>query len=240
MQLHMLSRPDVSDERKQRAIQTMQRSVSRATQMLDDFLDLARVQAGRLILHPTSLDVCRFLRETVETFEEQAKQNGITLKLQLPERVMATGDEHRIAQVLNNLVSNAIRYSPNGGNVTVAARDSDAYAEFQVIDDGRGMTAEQLGRLFQPFAQVQGTAEEAQGTGLGLYLSKAIVNAHGGVLTLTSPGPGRGTKAFFTLPKQPPKVGPQPPSPEEGDPENEDLLIGGHDRFVPTGSKDRR
>ncbi|MEA3189562.1 MAG: hypothetical protein QOD77_144 [Thermoplasmata archaeon] len=201
LQIHMMTTVPMSEEERNRSMAIMQRNVKRLTTMLDDFLDLARVEAGRMTIKPGKIEVGRLLQDAVETFEAQAQQRRLKLGSQLEGRLEAFGDERRILQVITNLVSNAVRYAPAGSTIRLGARESPEHVEIYVQDEGLGLTPEQIARLFRPFSQVQGVAEESKGTGLGLYLSKAIVDAHGGKLTLTSAGKGKGVTAAFTLPK---------------------------------------
>lgn len=194
----------------------MQRSVARLTAMLDDFLDLARVEAGRLTIKPGRMDVSRLLQDAADVFAAAVKQKGLKLEMGLTAGLQALGDERRIAQVVSNLVSNAIRYSPSGGTVRLGAKAVGDTIEVFVRDEGVGLSAEQIGLLFKPFSQVQGIAEETKGTGLGLYLSRAIIQAHGGKLWLESEGPSTGTRAVFSLPRdltsaEPPTARPRAP-----------------------------
>lgn len=204
MQLELLRSGQATPAQRRKSVAMMERNVRRLNAMLDDFLDLARVQADRLTIKPTQLDVSALVQESVDLFDAAAKEAGLTLEMQSSKGVRALGDERRILQVVANLLSNAIRYSPTG-SVTVAVRGAPDHVEVRVRDAGRGMTAHQLSRLFQPFAQVHDEPGRSQGSGLGLYLSKAIVNAHGGRLWLASRGPGEGTDATFTLPKHSPR-----------------------------------
>ena len=203
MQLHVLARPDSTSEQRSHSVAVMQRSIQRLTAMLDDFVDLARIQADRLTIAPARLDASALLRETVELFAGQAKEAGLRIDLQAPAGLEVLGDERRILQVLANLVSNAIRYSPNAGTIRITTHRAPESVEIHIIDEGSGLTPEQIGRLFQPFVQVHDAPGRTKGSGLGLYLSKSIVSAHGGRLWLASPGPGLGTDAAFTLPVPP-------------------------------------
>jgi signal transduction histidine kinase len=202
LHLEIIGDAKLPEDQRQRSVATMRRSVARLTAMLDDFLDLARAQGNRLTVHPARLRVADLFREALESFEPLVAKNGMAIEADAAGGLEVVGDERRIMQVLTNLVSNAIRFSPPGGAIRLTARDAPDHVELHVIDQGRGMNPQQLSRLFQPFVQVHDTAGNSQGSGLGLYLSKAIVGAHGGRLWLTSAGPGLGTDAAFTLPKE--------------------------------------
>lgn len=200
LQLHLLLRVEQTEAERKKVLGRMTRSVDRLAVMLDDFLDLARVEAGRMVVRPATWSVRAALLEAIEPFEAQAADHGLELEVTGADGLQAVGDPRRIAQVLTNLVSNAIRYSLNGGKVTVGAIQVAGRVEFHVRDHGLGLTSDQIARLFKPFAQVHGIPQEAEGTGLGLYLGQSIVQAHGSHLRLESGGPNQGTTASFTLP----------------------------------------
>ncbi|HEX2066854.1 MAG TPA: GAF domain-containing sensor histidine kinase, partial [Candidatus Thermoplasmatota archaeon] len=202
IQLHMMAKSQQTPAKRERSIALMQRSITRLTVMLDDFLELARVEAGRLAIKPVPVQVCKVFGDTLEIFDGKAQERAIQLKVKAcPDDLYVSADERRLAQVTANLLSNAIRYSPKDTTVTMGANTMPDYVEIYVQDQGLGLTKEQHARLFKPFSQVHGVPEESQGTGLGLYLSQAIVEAHGGRLSLQSDGKGKGTRAAFTLPR---------------------------------------
>jgi signal transduction histidine kinase len=201
MQLHLLTKPPVSDQQLSKAASLIERNVQRLSALLDDFLDLARVEARQLTLHPVEFDVRELLAECQETFEAQAEQKGLKLTVEAPPGLFAHGDRRRIGQVVANLASNAIRYSESG-TIKMSAVPSGRGVCLSVQDEGRGLTADEIAGLFRPFSQV--APHQQQGTGLGLYLSKSIVDAHGGRISLESPGHGHGTRAIVELPGQTP------------------------------------
>ena len=200
--LHMMAEFEQTEEERRKSVAVMRRNVDRLNVMLDEFLDLARVEAGRLVIKPVPLEVPLLLAQAVETFLPKAKGRGMRLAVaDSLDGLKVSADPSRVAQVIANLVSNALRYAPKGSTVTLGAKARRDMVELYVTDEGLGLTEEQIGRLFVPFSQVQNVPEEAQGTGLGLYLSRAIVRAHGGRLWLESAGKGKGTRAAFTLPR---------------------------------------
>ncbi len=201
IEIHLMTEFPGPAEKHQRSLGSMQRTVNRMTTMLDNFLDLARVEGGRLTINPGKVDIGKLIQESVERFEGSAQTKKLKLESQPSEGLEGWGDEGRLVQVLSNLVSNGIRYSPPGGTIRVGANETPEHVEIYVQDTGIGFTTGQISQAFRPFVQVQGTPEETEGSGLGLYLSQAIVEAHGGRLWLESPGPGLGTRAAFTLPK---------------------------------------
>lgn len=202
LQLHLVADSRLPEEKRQLAAATMKRGIARMTAMLDDFLDLARAQGDRLTIQPRNLKVADLLADVADAFQPVAKEQGLGLQAVTPGSYLEVlGDERRIIQVLNNLVSNAIRYSAPGGTIRLEAKEGDGVVEFHVRDEGRGLAPEQIARLFQPFVQVHDVPGSSTGSGLGLYLSKAIITAHGGRIWIASPGPEQGTDAAFTLPK---------------------------------------
>jgi signal transduction histidine kinase len=130
-----------------------------------------------------------------------ATKQGIALEVAAPPRLPAVGDARRVEQVVANLLRNAVRATPPGGRIAVHARLHGGAAEVRVEDTGRGLSEAQLQALFQPFGQVHEGAEVPDGTGLGLYLCRGIVEQHGGRLWAESAGPGRGAAFTFTLPQ---------------------------------------
>lgn len=199
LQLHLLKAGRLG-EAERHAVAVLDRNMGRLTLMLDDMLDLARLEAGTFVLHKRPTSLADLVREATEIFGPKASQAGIRLDEAIDDGVLVEADGRRLAQVVANLLSNAIRYTPKGGAIRIEASVATV-AVLTVQDTGQGMTAEQLSRLFRPFSQVTGDAAEHKGTGLGLYLSHTIVAQHGGRLDLHSPGPGQGTTATVTLPR---------------------------------------
>lgn len=173
-------------------------NVQRLRLMLDDFLDMARIDAGRFELHLRPVDLAAAAQEVAELFEAQAQAKGVKLVLDV-QRTPTWADADRIRQVLNNLVSNAVRYTDSGGTVVIRCRPTGG-ARLEVTDTGQGMTAGQIADAFQAFRQMHETGTEARGAGLGLHLARTIVQEHGGRLDITSPGPGKGTTVRLQLP----------------------------------------
>lgn len=187
------------DAKRATAVTILERNLNRLQLMLDDMLDLARMEAGTFVLDFAEVDLSHVVRQAGEIFGPKARANGLAYREQSEAGLVVQGDERRLAQVMANLLSNAVRYTGKGGVEVRAERDGKD-ACITVKDTGRGMTQEQLARLFQPFTQVHGSREERKGTGLGLYLSKAIVEQHGGTLRLASQGPDQGTTAEVRIP----------------------------------------
>ncbi|HEX2066163.1 MAG TPA: HAMP domain-containing sensor histidine kinase [Candidatus Thermoplasmatota archaeon] len=183
-----------------RAVALLERNLQRLEQLLNDFLDLARLEAGHFILQERPVALAEVLQDVLEALAPQAAERGIQLSWDWQDRLRVRGDARRLQQVFTNLVGNSLRYSRDGGHVHVDAAPAGEGACVTIRDDGIGLTPDQVRRLFRPFAQVHGHPAEAAGAGLGLYLSSLIVQEHGGTIRAESPGPGRGAVFRVWLP----------------------------------------
>ena len=170
--------------------------------LINIILDVARIEAGRFDLATDVVDIDRLVRTAVRQADAGAQAAEVTLVTEMADRLpRLRGDERRLAQVLRHLLSNAVKFTEIGGTVTVGARlEQDGGLLVFVRDTGIGIRAEDLERVFEPFTQLDSTlARRYQGSGLGLYVSRALVAGHGGRLTLTSRA-GEGTMAEIRLP----------------------------------------
>lgn len=223
LQLEMLKARETTPEAVTKGWALVDRSLARLQLILDDLLDLAQVEAGAFTLKVHPVDLYALAEDVVALFAPQAAQRGLELRV-TGHAVTVVADERRLTQVLVNLVSNALRYTAKGSVVVmvgpadrpanVAVEAAQEAAQMVVTDTGRGMTAEQLAQLFQPFGQVHGGVQE--GTGLGLYLAKVIMDAHGGNIWVESAGKDLGTSVIIELPVHgpPPKEARGPLDPE--------------------------
>lgn len=178
-------RGDVSPERIQRTLALVRRQVARLDRLVGDLLDASRIEAGKLELHKEDRDARDLAREVVELF--LAGEPDHELRLLLPdEPVLVRADPTRIEQVLNNLVSNALKYSPAGSRVDVAVRREGDEAVFSVTDQGIGMSAEERRSIFAPYRRTGSARQRAPGVGLGLSVSRRIIEAHGGRIEVES------------------------------------------------------
>jgi PAS domain S-box-containing protein len=183
------------------SIDLMDRNIARFQALVEDMLDAARLQAGRLKLRREDVSPNPLVADAVASFQEPARQAGLTLRVASLPEARIDADPLKVMQVLMNLVSNAVKYTPRGGQVLVEARATPQEWEFLVHDSGLGMTAEQMSRLFQPFVRLhEDVPGTAKGTGLGLYISKGIVEQHGGRLWAESEGPGKGSTFHVAFP----------------------------------------
>lgn len=178
-------RPLPPEPRLRHVIEVVRRQAARLERMIEDLLDLARFEAGELELRLETRDLRGLLQEVLELVEETA--SGRHLRTSLPDdEVLVRCDPLRLEQVLTNLIDNAIKYSPSGGTVEVALRRSGDEAVLSVTDQGVGIAESDLERLFEPFRRVGLSRETAPGVGLGLFVVKRIVTAHGGRVEVES------------------------------------------------------
>ncbi|NJK44878.1 MAG: ATP-binding protein [Pleurocapsa sp. SU_196_0] len=140
------------------------------------------------------------MRDSAERAQLLASRRTQTLSVDVPEGVTVTLDAPRMSQVLDNLIGNAVKYTPEGGLVLVRLNISEAFVKFSVTDTGNGIPADQIGRLFKRYQRLPGESRRSSGTGLGLVIVKAIVEAHGGRVWAESAGIGEGSTFSLELP----------------------------------------
>ena len=212
--LHLLATSPDDPPRSSRAREVIERQIGHLTRLVDDLLDVNRIARGRVQLHRAPLELSSLVRDTVEDHRAGFDAAGIALVLELPPgQVSVDGDATRLAQVLGNLLSNAAKFTPGGGAVTVRLGEEPGIARLEVSDTGEGVEPDLLPRLFEPFAQADRTlARSRGGLGLGLTLVKGIVRLHGGEVAVSSAGSGTGTHVVVRLPLAPAPVGERPPT----------------------------
>jgi two-component system phosphate regulon sensor histidine kinase PhoR len=174
----------------------------RLRQLVNDLLDLSKMEAGMMRLRRKALDPHSLTCDAVEQLAMVAAQAGVTLKNRTGRDLpTVNGDGQRIGQVLTNLVSNAVKFTPSGGQVTISAEAETGQIRFVIADTGYGIPPEALPRVFDKFFQAQSSTESGtKGTGLGLAIVKHIVELHGGEVGVESEA-GRGSRFYFTLPR---------------------------------------
>lgn len=187
-------------ERARSCAERIIRSVQRMASLMKDLLDIASIDAGRFAIHPEEHEVDEILREALDTLLPLATEKSLRIQREAaPSPAIIRCDRERIVQVLSNLVGNAIKFTPEGGLISVGARPEGDHVLFTVRDTGPGIAAKDLPHLFEAYWQANATVERKTGIGLGLAISKGIVETHGGRIWAEST-PGEGSSFHFTLP----------------------------------------
>lgn len=172
--------------------------------LINDLLDMSKIEAGRYVLAPDALDMEDLLGTTVRLVQRQAEAKDLKLKVEagkLSSPLIA--DQRAVKQIVLNLLSNAIKFTPTGGEITLGASESEAYVTITVSDTGIGIPQSALGRLAKPFEQAHGDLNVSQkGTGLGLALVRSLARLHGGEIDIES-REGEGTTVYVHLPHEP-------------------------------------
>lgn len=201
--------PDDDDhmlERRQFGI--IKRASTRMERLIQDLLDMSRIEAGRLTVQVERISVAPLIGEALEMLQPLAAEAGLRLQSEVPpELPPVQADRDRLLQVFSNLAGNAIKFTPAGGTVTLRAADEGGHVRFTVADTGTGIAAEHLPNLFNRFWQ--GAHADRRGVGLGLSIVRGIVDAHGGALDVVSE-PGVGSAFSFTIPAAPAPAEPRP------------------------------
>jgi signal transduction histidine kinase len=195
--------------------------------LINDILDLSKVEAGKMELEPSVVNLCDLLRSSITMLQEKALKHNLHLDLDLPPEgeIELIADERKLKQIMFNLLSNAVKFTPDKGSVRVSARQVRGaryeergleddnlepqtssldprgdFVEISVVDTGIGISQEDLPKLFKEFSQVSSLYTRGnEGTGLGLVLTRKFVELHGGTIGVTSE-PGKGSSFSFTLP----------------------------------------
>jgi PAS domain S-box-containing protein len=183
---------------QERAVQAIIRQSDHLDRLISDLLDSSRLQAGRLELRRGQADLVDIAVASVERAQTQSSRHPIQVDVG-PGRFVGYWDTERLEQVFNNLLSNAIKYSPEDGEIVLRIARNDVEAIVSIQDQGVGIDAEQLPMLFDRFYRAMSTAGRADGLGVGLFVARELVEAHGGRIWATSDGPGRGSTFSFTL-----------------------------------------
>ena len=187
---------------RERSIDIIERQSRILIRLVDDLLDVSRVTSGKVALLQEPVDLDAIARQVVEAHTPTLRAGGVELRFeQRGPRVTVDADRARLEQVLTNLLTNAAKYTPAGGRVTVAVEREDGHAIVRVEDTGIGIDADDLRRIFDPFAQSEASLERSRGgLGIGLTLARSLAELHGGTLDAASEGPGRGSTFTLRLP----------------------------------------
>ena len=188
----LMSADRLDPEELGEVLEVMRRNVNLQTRLVEDLLDKASLQIGKLSIAREPVDLTKILRNALEGLQPVTAQKGIALQAEVSEAGCLVGDPVRLYQVFWNLLSNAVKFTPRGGCIQVTARAG----RVDVKDDGQGMKAEFVPQVFEAFRQ-EGAGG---GVGLGLSICKSLVELHGGSLQAESPGPGRGSTFTIFLP----------------------------------------
>ncbi len=187
----------VEGETRERYLGEMRTHVEALTALIDDLFELSRIEAGEISWTMERIELSRLIDETVAAMRGPAEARGVALAAELPAgEVPAQANAEKVQRVLLNLIQNAIRHTPADGSVTVRARTAPDGVEVEVADDGEGIPAGEGERVFEAFYRGDESRSD-DGVGLGLAISRAIIEAHGGKIWLEDGSPG--TRVHFTL-----------------------------------------
>jgi two-component system CheB/CheR fusion protein len=200
--LHIIQRIAGVDRQIQHAVRIAGRQLEHEARLLDDLLDVSRIILGKITVDMQVVDLRATIGAAVESADHVARGRALDVRVDLPEEPLAVaGDATRLEQCLGNLLSNATKFTPAGGTVTVRARREDGWAVVTVSDSGIGIPDEMLGRVFDLFVQADPSLGRTQGgLGIGLTLVKHLVELQGGGVVARSAGPGKGSEFEIRLP----------------------------------------
>jgi PAS domain S-box-containing protein len=203
--VHMLQQGGLSDERRARALDTIERNARAQNQLIEDLLDVSRIVSGKLRLDVESVDLPEVIQRTIESLRPAVTAKTITLRQTIdPAACPVMGDPNRLQQVVFNLLNNAVKFSPKGSAVHVVLRRRDSSIEIIVRDEGQGIDRAFLPHIFERFRQADARRDRAQrGLGLGLAIVRNLVELHGGTVQAHSDGLGTGATFTVTLPISP-------------------------------------
>ena len=191
------------NEKQTKYINNVLVSGSHLLQLINDILDLSKVEAGKMELEPSRVNIKDLLENSLIMIKEKAMKHGIKLDLHIPQELMdleISADERKLKQIIFNLLSNAVKFTPDGGVITTTVRREGVDLITSVADSGIGIKPEDQERVFGEFEQVNSTyARQQQGTGLGLALTRRLVELHGGRIWMESKGEGKGSTFTFVI-----------------------------------------
>lgn len=214
-------------ERQAAALQAMERSITRLRRIIDDLVGAADLQARAITLDRRRLNITRELRAAVAAHQRPADRAGIALPDPVDSGLSVSADPARLQLVLGHLLGNALKFTPPGGTVTLASRRDVDMVRIEVSDTGIGLTRQQIDALWKPFGQAHDKSQRTDsGSGLGLYVTKGVVDLHGGEVGCVSAGPGKGATFWFTLPMATGHVDPLATRTEAEPPKRADLNPG--------------
>ncbi len=179
-------------------------NIERLQKLMDQFLDAMKIESDKITLHKKLTNVKDIISNCVNNLSYQITEKNQEIRLKIGSNILLKVDHERIFQVFSNILSNAIKFTPKGGKIEISSqtKDKNTYL-FEIKDNGIGLSEEEIPRIFKKFEMIQHDSDEyyVKGTGLGLYISKGFIEAHGGKIWVTSDGKNKGTTFTFTLPK---------------------------------------
>lgn len=192
---------DAMSETSQEMLSIALRNSERLTAIVNDLLDLKKIEAGKLKIMCTPIDLIAMIRQSIEENKMYTEKQQINVQFSPAESTLwIKGDPARLGQVMANLLSNAAKFSPPGSTITVTAKKTGARIQVCVIDQGIGIPESARGNIFSKFTQVDSSTQRGQnGTGLGLFITRQIIELHGGTINFDSEA-GQGTRFHFELP----------------------------------------
>jgi len=198
----ILRRGRLDKTKKERAVRAIYDSARRQARLIDELLDVSRIISGKLRLERTVVDWTEVIAAAVDTTRPAAESKGVDVEVHLdPIAGAFVGDAERLQQVVWNLVTNAVKFTPAGGQVSVRLHRTNDAIELSVADNGEGISPQFLPSVFEPFRQAEGSNTRRHGgLGLGLSIVRHLVEAHGGTISVESPGRGQGSTFVIRLP----------------------------------------
>jgi signal transduction histidine kinase len=194
----------VPEAQRERALETVERNAQMQARLIEDMLDLSRIEQGKLVLSVGPVEMVRVVEAALDAVRPAAAAKGIRLQPVLDSHATIVGDGDRLQQIVWNLLSNAIKFTSKDGRIQIRLRRERSYVELVVADDGQGIAPEFLPHVFERFRQADGTfARRAGGLGLGLAIVRSLTELHGGVVSARSDGLGQGATFVVRLPTAP-------------------------------------
>jgi signal transduction histidine kinase len=196
----MLAQTIKPDEDQKKRMQYISNGIGQISRLIEDLVDWASIEQGKFRLETNLFDPGAMVEEVVVGPQARAQSRGLTMKTEIePGLPTVSADKKRLAQVLNNLLENAVRHTPRGGSVTVRVARDGGMVRFSVVDTGDGIAPTELSKIFESFYQGAGTTSGGR-LGLGLSISREIVHSHRGHIRVESAGEGKGATFLFTIP----------------------------------------
>ena len=197
----LLRTGDLPDERRARALETIERNAVNQAQLIEDLLDMARITSGKLSLDVQNVQLARVVEAALDSARPAIDAKGLQLDVVLDTEGLLAGDAARLQQIVWNLLTNATKFTPRDGRIRVVLRRDASHLELSVADNGNGIAASFLPHVFDRFKQADASTTKVHGgLGLGLAITRNLVEMHGGTITVESEGLGRGSTFVVRLP----------------------------------------